>query len=455
MKLENDSAGELSIIHRGAFVVFLAGALGYSQLLWLSVFSWMGLAWLFFRQLRFGVYAVFFFATFFHPSGFFPNLFFTIKHFHLALCLICLLELSRRQFWLTFMAGMKGSRLLVPFFLIIFVGFLGSMTHGAGNDGILMTANLLSLLIGSVYVIGLIQHYKIDLKVPIFFFLTGIILQILVNFYNIATHRMIFYLDLFYNNQFGTLVAFGFFYAVYFVIIARRGFFYQTGMFFVLALTITGVMFSCSRTAWISILLGTVIFFYFFYHVFSFRQNRPPVNRRCVAFFLCLLACFVFILSYHPLIRYRVTDFLEIFDFNYLKYTVEDKQNFGFLGILRLNQIYAVGDILLHSPLWGIGFVGRVTDFHGFYFTLLGGSGLIGFFLFFYFIHNISYQLEIFCRRSVQKDPGDLLKVSILCALVTWVLTSLTQTMFVQFSVWINVIAAVSILEKSKSARHE
>ena len=60
-----------------------------------------------------------------------------------------------------------------------------------------------------------------------------------------------------------------------------------------------------------------------------------------------------------------------LFDPGYWHYTFTDTQNFGFLGIFRLNQLYDLGAILRQSPLIGVGFTRQVVDFHSLYFTFL------------------------------------------------------------------------------------
>lgn len=118
--------------------------------------------------------------------------------------------------------------------------------------------------------------------------------------------------------------------------------------------------------------------------------------------------------------------------------------NFGFLGHFRLVQYKELLQILKKHLFFGVGFLHRVVDFHGFYFMVLGATGLLGLLLLLLFNGNL------LCRVwGVMQSPRcadfHIIGLSTLCTILAWCIISITETFFLQFAVWINV-AVVSVL---------
>jgi hypothetical protein len=149
----------------------------------------------------------------------------------------------------------------------------------------------------------------------------------------------------------------------------------------------------------------------------------------------------------------RIMGLPQLLQWDYLNYTVNDSRNFGFLGRFRLDQFLVLGDLFPKHFLFGVGFEKVVVDFHGLYFCLLGATGLAGLLLFAVFVRQMIRRL---LEAVLISSKNVHLHVAALCSLVTWLICSLTESYFVQFSAWVVVLIALVIIAKnSPSFRHE
>ena len=144
-------------------------------------------------------------------------------------------------------------------------------------------------------------------------------------------------------------------------------------------------------------------------------------------------------------VYWRVKYFYQIFDLNYWKFTFSDSQNFGFFGIDRLKQLQDVREILKAHPFVGIGFVQRVTNYHGFYFTLLGATGFLGFGLFIFFAITLLASLLKVLKKA-KSSQIFLITCGVTASLCVWLISSITQSMFLHFSVWLNILFALMLV---------
>jgi len=145
----------------------------------------------------------------------------------------------------------------------------------------------------------------------------------------------------------------------------------------------------------------------------------------------------------------RVIYLFQVFDPRAWIHAIHDQQNFGFLGILRLEQLRTLKDLMREDFLIGVGFIKILTDFHGFYFTLLGASGILGSLLFLFFGWNVLRKLAntVFLSRNTKKMA---LCALVFCAVSIWFLSSVTQSMYIHFSVWIHILMAMYLINDSE-----
>ena len=142
----------------------------------------------------------------------------------------------------------------------------------------------------------------------------------------------------------------------------------------------------------------------------------------------------------------------QLIDKDYWIYTINDVQNFGFLGRLRREQFLEMFMILKEHLLFGIGFIHRVVDFHGFFMVILGGTGILGFFVFCCFV--INYIRNFFMSLSIEKDDSiAFLKIGVFSSFCAWLLSSITETFIVHFFVWIIILSGIILFSKTREVQ--
>ena len=134
----------------------------------------------------------------------------------------------------------------------------------------------------------------------------------------------------------------------------------------------------------------------------------------------------------------------------YWSYTIHDVKNFGFLGFQRLTQFGELSKILKVHPVWGVGLIHSVTDFHSLFLTILAGTGFVGLFLFLFFLFSWARKLVV-PHLHHDKDGLYLYRVGALCACLVWVLYSFMESFVVQFHIWI-MLAVGCVLHETLTA---
>jgi hypothetical protein len=287
------------------------------------------------------------------------------------------------------------------------------------------------------------------------FFVAGTAVQCLANFYNLKMNTFVFNLDLIYNNQNATLLAMALFYSLAYLFSTSK---LSTN---ILALAVNcllggSLVLSMSRTAWLGFLVALPVFFYLLLRF----GKAAGWWKKMLAVTVVLVVTGSLLAVYFSIdadpnwdgvqnaVLARLGHFYQILDPAYWQYTVADAQNFGFFGISRLQQLYFLNDLMQDHLLFGIGFAKTLTDFHGFYFTLLGAAGLVGIAFFLLFVWNLLRGLErIFCKTEDRERA--LLAAAAFCAVLVWLVSSVTQSMFIHFSVWIQPVIVMTLMSQS------
>ncbi len=439
------------------FMLALMATLAYGPYWPAAAAGWAFLAFCFFRAPRCGVHAAFFHAAFFQGAGILPDLFFTLKHFHLTMFLILTMGVLSGN--VSFLKMRRpGYRLFWPVGLLLLVSVVGGAMNGMARQGYLLSANM-ALVLGLMLILAArTLDRPVSAAAACAFFVAGTVVQCTVNFYNLATGAFVFNLDLVYNNQNATLLAMTVFYCLALFLGTRHWLRYSLAL---TALGVTGgsLLMSLSRTGWLSFLLPLPVFFYLVARFAADSESRMFYVKRLAAGTVILTAAAAAFFVLFPVdadpvapgiqnaVWARVSHFYQILDPDYWQYTLADVQNFGFFGISRLNQLFILRDLMKEHWLIGIGFVKMLTDFHGFYFTLLGAAGVTGVFLFLIFVVKVLGGLE----KSLQKyrdRETQLFGAACFCAILAWLISSVTQSMFIHFSVWLQPVIALLIMRK-------
>lgn len=436
-------APEKTLFIRFLFVAAMGMTLFDGAWLWAARAGWTLLAILFSINVRLGFYALFFFAAWFHPTGFMPELFFTLKHFQIAFLISLIVHTLYENPFKTLASGLnRAGSFFYPWFLILAIGFFNFFRFPDISEQAIMTPmNILCNIAAMLYLLGRCEQIKI--KFPqektvrncLSFFVAGVAFQVLIAFQNTVAGSLYFNMPLFHNNHIGILCAFSSFFSIALVLSEQNAFIKKIWSVATFIL-ISAVIASCSRTAWFSFFAAYMIFFVL---AKKFRPEVHPAKMRkrdylSVAVFA--LAAALVLSNAYEIVGRRFMGVLQLFDWKYWEYTFTDTQNFGFLGILRLKQIYVLKDILTAQPFLGMGFIKEVMDFHGFYFSLLGGVGVAGFATFVYFCRQtLNVSLERIA--ALQDRENFFFLLSAFCAFIVWLLCCFLETYIHQFSVWI------------------
>ena len=415
---------------------------------WVASLGWIFLAILLTQNDRFVFYALFFFAAWFHPTGYLTNLSFSLKHFQIIFFLDLIVRLVKGDLYHIFFQGVQRGKCLAPLLGILFIGGVNFLRFGESWQALRTPANILLSMFILIYMLGLYESFgrkkSIEIKKAVGFFLAAIVIQVFVALQNTIAGTFIFGTPLIHNNHIGILCACSFFYALGLFFEEKPG--RSKNLYGLVGLIIfITVIASCSRTSWLGLLFSL---FCFFCIAYWYRQ-QSLVRKRHVIILLVILSALVLIVTLVSVdIRSRACGLVRLLNWKYWLYTFSDFQNFGFLGIFRLQQTYDLKIILLKQPLLGIGFIKQVVDFHGFYFCLLGATGFVGLFIFAGFVRSVMNRLLVAISNNYH-DGLFFLRLASLCAFLTWLLCSFLESYFVQFSAWLTIFMAIALTQSA------
>ncbi len=415
------------------------------KLLPLAILGWTFLFILGFFDFDSLIYSSFFYATFFHPTELFPNSVFTIKHFQISIFLFSIVyasQLLRRKVTLPHLNGVIF--LLPPVLLFLISLFSAALTHQLRSS----FSYHLNLLVTwfSVLVLGTsIIHRKNLLKTCVLLFVSGMSVQILGCFVNLAFNIQIFTLHIIHNNHIGIQSAFCIFYPLCILALDHENTKAQKVFsYFLLIILFLGMIFACCRNAYIVFCALYVLF------LFLLRWTPDPMAKKKSRFFALMLPIglipFVLIsmlINFDVLARFA-SIFLEVLNPDSWVYSFSDKANFGFLGLFRLVQFYEILDILKVHPLFGMGMTHRALEFHGLYLTVLAATGISGLLLLAFFCRQLLHA-SLVALRSLTHLPTFALMLGAYLAVLLWLLCGFLETFLLQFSPWINLLFLATI----------
>lgn len=444
-------------LQRGVWTTAFIAALGFTlcegSYLWLARLGWVLLAILFALHRRYAIYTIFFFATFFHTTGFLRHSPIALKHFHIACTLLIAIDILQGTFADHVKKGLIFLRAILPFVTTLALGCVVSLRGDFALGNFRTPFNVLLVLTFLYYLYSCVVAFSPEERLIIFrrsilAFSAGMAVQCVAAFLNHLFGASLWGITLFHNNHLGNLSLFAFFYVMPLYASSKKSL-GKSFYFLILLVVFAGIVASCSRTAWFTTALCLCAFVWMSWRFL--KKNIGPCAFHIhilPTIVVLILSFFVLMLNNHT-IAARVMGLPKLLDLEYWKYTFADHQNFGFLGICRLEQYILLRDILIHHWLLGIGFVKKVVDMHGLLLVILGATGCIGFSLFLAFC--IRHLVRIHRALSVQISEELLLMLTgSFCAFLGWLTMSFMLTLIVHFTVWINVMIGVLLVELSK-----
>jgi len=435
----------------GAFLLALSLCLTLltGKYLGYSLIGWALLACLYGRDVKYAVYSIFFFSAFFHPSGFLPDFFFSIKHFHIAFALMFAVHLSQGKIIPAFQQGLRRSTSLYPILAMLAIAGLAGLHD---EKALRVVANFSFTFLAFIYLSGLLSKDRHLLRGGLFLFLVGIALQITAGIYGLLSQSPVLGISLLHHNHLAIFAAFSTLYGLAFVL-SSKGMLVRWLSLGLTGMLGVGIVLTCSRTAIASSFLVGLLFLSLLYTIPPRDSVKKIYFRRLgiAAAVLISLAFFSMIqLEIAPYFYDRLKSIPALLHGYYWHYALQDHQNFGFFGKFRMTQFLQIGEILKNHFVFGVGFTNPVVGFHCLYLTILGGTGVVGLFLFVYFCRNVFQALS---RAMGQcQNPRDLIfLISAFCAFVTFLFCSFMETLFLQFSIWLNVFACLFFASRSKT----
>ncbi len=421
---------------------------------WLARIGWVLLGVVFALDIRHAVYALFFYAAWFHPTGFMAKMMFSLKHFQLAFFMAFTVHAVNGNPVKTFITGFRNNRIFYPVLAILGIGLLNYFRFHQYPQALRTPLNLFLIMTALFYLGGILENFKADsekiLRRGMFFFVAAVTLQIFVALQNTIADTHYFNAPLIHNNHIGILAALSFFYALGLFMAEPKG--TLKNLCGVSALVMSAaVIASCSRTAWFSFLFSLVTFLVLSYQHRRAEQSVRVRKRHSLLAVVILGALVVLISKLSFEVGVRVQSLPQLLDGAYWQYTINDFQNFGFLGIFRLLQIYALKDILHSQPLLGVGFTRQVVDFHGFYFCLIGATGFAGLLTFAYFTRQLLNNLLSAIRKPAS-CPTFFFRVAIFCSFISWLGCCFIETYIVQLEQLLTMLLS-AFMEQSQDGR--
>ena len=283
----------------------------------------------------------------------------------------------------------------------------------------------------------------------------GVIFLCLVHTANTLGGFSWFAQDTRFNNHFGFQLSMSFPLVLCLLLTVRRPL-ERLWCLGILALGIFCVVLSLSRSSMYGSLIGMSIFLILIF------GNSPREQRRRILMFalggLFLIAVCVAIYEgiyggddTTSLFRGKLISFFKMFDLAYWRHSILEDPNGGMFGI-RFVQLREIKRMFLEHWLFGEGWTNRVISFHGLYYTMLTGTGLVGFSLFVYFMYRMFRALGKAFRRD--PDPSTkALGIALFSALAIWMVHCLMDTYFLQFHIWLILAMGLAYIKMMSGAQ--
>lgn len=405
---------------------------------------------------EYALYAIFFYSAFFHSSGMIPNLFFTLKHFHIAVVLLTVILAFRSELWGKIREHHRSALfLLIPWGLILLISTVAILIVKDADSmakGLRMNANILTLVLSAFLLICTVEKRQVIMN-GLFAFAFGVGLRVILAITSLITTSGFYYTEgIMNNNHIGFLSASSIFILFASSLVSKPQLkkiqYLISGTF--LLLIFTGLLLSCSRTGWLSFVTTCAVFAHSFSRLRTSQATREGIASRLVLIGMMFSLAIVVMAGVflNEDIYTRVVAFKRFFDVEYWRYTFQDMQNFGAFGFFRLRQIFSIQQVLKEHWLFGVGFIREITDYHSLYLTVLGGSGILGFLLFFLCISK--WIREVIADLEKEDDGFNLLRLGVFGAFLVWLIYSLMETFIVQFNIWLVIALGIVLSDKKR-----
>lgn len=432
------AAGTLLIL-----IPLAEGALGLP--LALRFAGWGLLGWQALRSRTVAAGLLFFTAPFFDRYGAFP-LTFWLKPAHLAF-LFALAHIvrdawrgriGRRSGWL--LAAALG-----PWLLLALVAALVGLFSEAPVKALRVALNLASS-VSMYWGAGLLVRSAEDVKAMALAFLAGAGVRLGVGLVNWAAASGYFGETLQFNNHLGLLAGMSLLLALGLVAVEKRR---RLRLAAVVAagVMLAGLLASLSRTALASSAVGAAVFL-----AVAFRPSADASLARryrlAIGVGLAVLAPLTLVAVWQqPMLRQRLVNasLAQYLDWHALYYALFVDPNGGFLGI-RMSQVGHTLAQLRRSPLWGLGFVPAAFELHGLFYALLSATGLLG--TVFLGLFLVSYVRTLLAARIAGR--GRMFIVAGACLACVWALSSVLETLFLQFWIWAALVLPIVYLAHAR-----
>ncbi len=437
--LTSHALQRISILFTLCYIVLLQGYPFFGK------FGWLLFALLCGLNRDFALYATFFFSAFFVATGFFKNPLFSIKHFHIALSFLLMMHFLYGDLIAKIKLNYKYAASLLIWVVLILISIISSESRDLW--ALKMNGNILSCVMSAFILVCIAKRRKDILLNAILFFVFGTCLRIILAGWASVQKPFFIHLNeqLIYNNHIGFLASSSIF-LLFPYFLTKQDFMKRFLCSVMMVILFIGLMLSCSRTGWFSFLISYCLFSALFY--FSHRKqfiSKVSLNIKwfwgITAVLFLGIGIMGFYFNYDVLSRILALE--KLFDLDYLKYTFNDRQNFGFLGFFRLSQFETAAQIFKTHLLFGIGFCHKVIDFHSLYLSILGGTGILGLVLFGLFCYLWGRML--LRRTFLYLDDLNLFRIGLFCSFFVWLTYSFMETFIVQFNIWVLLAAGIAL----------
>ena len=443
---------------RALCTIILISIIASHELLYVKLALWLLLGFVCLCDPGLAVDSVFFFAAFFVGTGFFQNSLVTIKHFHIALAILLFVSFVKWN-WTRWKQkeNWRPSMVLMFWIVLIALSIFSLWWVGEGlTKGVRTNGNLfLTFLCGSLLSILITPEEAMR---GLGFLAFGTCTR--------AAFGLLAFCKLpgpyvkeviLYNNHIGFYCTIALLCLLPFVMISRdrvAKWFSVIAFYFLFSV----LLFSCSRTGYISFVGGLIAFLILQKWLgkkgFAGSKQRDIwllLLSGCLGGVLILLiAGYFFPLAFlFPIISSRLWMTLIVFVPSY--WHRFHKENFYFLGHYRLEQFQVLGEIIKQHLIFGVGLAQRVTDFHCLYFTLLGGTGVVGLLTFLGFC--VSWIRQLLQAMVPDNGKGNMFRVVLLSCMVVWLFYSFAESFFLFFNIWVVIAAGIALSKKTTVER--
>ncbi len=350
------------------------------------------------------------------------------------------------------------------------IGILAiSLFSGARSEDPLkafrVSFNFAMLIILCKVLMSMIDRKELFVELLHYYF-GGIVFLCIVNTINYFSTWSLFGIECVrFNNHFSFLLSMSFPLGLFLLFTAREGR-AKAGYLAILLLSFFCIVLTLSRAAMYSAAIGIMLFIALAWMLSAAENKRQILKKAAMGFFALALPAIVYeiIMGGNKALSLfsgtfsgegKLSSFFRLFNLAYWKHSIFEDPNGGMFGE-RFVQLHYVKELFLAHWAFGEGWTNRVISFHGLFYTMLTGTGIIGFALFLCFLFwTFRTLFKTICRN--EDAAFRLLGIALFCALCDWMLHCLLETYFLQFHIWLAlalVLAYIKLTPHAPDAGH-